>query len=195
MIVQMEHPVAGLVKSLAFPGFLSDTPVSYRIPPPRLGEHTQQVLAELGYNEADVAMLAQQASYSHLLWPVSDRASLCGRVTKLARSAPPACFAKTGQSQHKTGTETLRQPYGSKNQRRPTEQRLPIWIVWQTGAPMELDCGSVHTTGSAMPQVRSFELLQAEVGDLEAQLMHVEDRHHRRAGTGAAGHAADHAPS
>ena len=57
MIVQMEHPVAGLVKSLAFPGFLSDTPVSYRLPPPRLGEHTVQVLAELGYGDAAIEKL------------------------------------------------------------------------------------------------------------------------------------------
>ena len=57
MIVQMEHPVAGLVKSLAFHGFLSDTPVSYRLPPPRLGEHTEQVLAELGYDGAAIEKL------------------------------------------------------------------------------------------------------------------------------------------
>jgi crotonobetainyl-CoA:carnitine CoA-transferase CaiB-like acyl-CoA transferase len=42
MIVQMEHPAVGPFKSLAFPGLFSGTPMSYRMPPPRLGEHTEQ---------------------------------------------------------------------------------------------------------------------------------------------------------
>lgn len=57
MIVQMEHPSVGPFKSLAFPGFFSGTPMSYRIAPPRLGEHTDQVLAELGYDAAGIARL------------------------------------------------------------------------------------------------------------------------------------------
>jgi len=30
---------------------LSGTPVVYRLPPPRLGEHTEAILAELGIEE------------------------------------------------------------------------------------------------------------------------------------------------
>jgi crotonobetainyl-CoA:carnitine CoA-transferase CaiB-like acyl-CoA transferase len=57
LIVQLEHPTAGLIRSLAFPTSFSDTPVSYRLPPPRLGEHTEAVLAELGYDAEAIAQL------------------------------------------------------------------------------------------------------------------------------------------
>lgn len=58
MIVELEHPASGLVKSLAFPVHLSETPTSYRLPPPRLGEHSEQILLELGYSQDEVARLS-----------------------------------------------------------------------------------------------------------------------------------------
>ena len=57
VIVELEHPAAGLVRSIASPVHLSETPVSYRLPPPILGQHNAEVLAELGYGPADVARL------------------------------------------------------------------------------------------------------------------------------------------
>ena len=57
VIVELEHPAAGLVRSIATPVRLSETPVSYRLPPPILGQHNAEVLAELGYGPADVARL------------------------------------------------------------------------------------------------------------------------------------------
>lgn len=56
-IVELEHPALGMVKSLATPVHLSDTPLSYRRHPPRLGEHSDEVAAELGYSQADIARL------------------------------------------------------------------------------------------------------------------------------------------
>jgi crotonobetainyl-CoA:carnitine CoA-transferase CaiB-like acyl-CoA transferase len=47
MRIAMAHPEAGEIPLVASPLKLSATPVSYRRPPPRLGEHTREVLAEL----------------------------------------------------------------------------------------------------------------------------------------------------
>ena len=57
MIIELEHPALGIVKSLATPVHLADTPLVYRRHPPRLGEHSDQVAAELGYGAAEVAAL------------------------------------------------------------------------------------------------------------------------------------------
>jgi crotonobetainyl-CoA:carnitine CoA-transferase CaiB-like acyl-CoA transferase len=39
---------------------LSDTPAGVRTPPPRFGEHTEVVLAGLGYSAADIARLRSE---------------------------------------------------------------------------------------------------------------------------------------
>nr|MCU0510900.1 CoA transferase [Anaerolineae bacterium] len=56
-IVELEHPVAGLVRSLGFPPHMRDGAISYRLPPPTLGQHTDEVLAELGLEAERVAAL------------------------------------------------------------------------------------------------------------------------------------------
>jgi len=47
MRVELQHPVAGAVPVVGSPLRLSDTPVEYRLPPPLLGQHTDEVLGEL----------------------------------------------------------------------------------------------------------------------------------------------------
>ena len=44
LIVQIEHPALGTAKSIANPIRFSNAPVSYRLPPPLLGEHTREIL-------------------------------------------------------------------------------------------------------------------------------------------------------
>ncbi len=57
---ELPHPAAGTVPMAASPLKFSGSPVQYRRPPPMLGEHTAQVLAEkLGLSAEEIQALAQ----------------------------------------------------------------------------------------------------------------------------------------
>ncbi|MGH7042082.1 MAG: CaiB/BaiF CoA transferase family protein, partial [Acetobacteraceae bacterium] len=61
MVREMAHGSGVPVKVIASPVRLSATPVDYRLAPPRLGEHTDQVLGErLGLDPAAIAALRAQ---------------------------------------------------------------------------------------------------------------------------------------
>lgn len=60
MIVQLEHPLIGMVRSVGNPVHLSQTPVSYRRPPPLLGEHNMEILSSLRYSRAEIAALDEE---------------------------------------------------------------------------------------------------------------------------------------
>ncbi len=57
MIVTQEHPAAGEVHSIGNPIHLSETPPTYRLPPPTLGQHTDEVLAQLGRSAVEIGRL------------------------------------------------------------------------------------------------------------------------------------------
>lgn len=60
MVIEMPHPATGgrKAKLIASPIKMSATPVSYRLSPPTLGQHTEEVLGEyLGMSSAEVEAL------------------------------------------------------------------------------------------------------------------------------------------
>ncbi len=58
-IFDAEHPELGTLRYVRYPGHLSETPASLVRHPPRLGEHSAEILAEAGYNEEQVASLKE----------------------------------------------------------------------------------------------------------------------------------------
>ncbi len=57
MTVELEHPAWGVIRQVGVPFELSETPASIRTPPPLLGEGTDEILAELGYDAAAIGAL------------------------------------------------------------------------------------------------------------------------------------------
>jgi crotonobetainyl-CoA:carnitine CoA-transferase CaiB-like acyl-CoA transferase len=57
MVVVVDHPTAGPSRVLGIPIKLSGTPGSIRRPAPTLGQHTDEVLGELGLTAAEIARL------------------------------------------------------------------------------------------------------------------------------------------
>ncbi len=62
MVVTMQHPVEGEIRGLGLPVKLSDTPGEIRRAAPVLGEHTDSLLAGLGYSAAQIAALREQGA-------------------------------------------------------------------------------------------------------------------------------------
>jgi crotonobetainyl-CoA:carnitine CoA-transferase CaiB-like acyl-CoA transferase len=61
MRIDMQHADAGVIPLVASPLRLSETPVEYRRAPPRIGEHTREILGGmLGLDDGACDRLAER---------------------------------------------------------------------------------------------------------------------------------------
>jgi CoA:oxalate CoA-transferase len=53
MVLDVEQP-SGKVRVLGFPVKMTETPAAIQRPSPQLGEHTEEILANLGFSRAQI---------------------------------------------------------------------------------------------------------------------------------------------
>jgi crotonobetainyl-CoA:carnitine CoA-transferase CaiB-like acyl-CoA transferase len=60
LIQTVEHPIAGTIRVIGMPIRFGGTPATIRLNPPRVGEHNDEVLGELGYDADQIAQFREE---------------------------------------------------------------------------------------------------------------------------------------
>jgi crotonobetainyl-CoA:carnitine CoA-transferase CaiB-like acyl-CoA transferase len=58
--IDVDHPAWGEIRMTGFPWVFSETPASWRREAPAFGQHTEEILSELGYSGNDIAKLREK---------------------------------------------------------------------------------------------------------------------------------------
>jgi crotonobetainyl-CoA:carnitine CoA-transferase CaiB-like acyl-CoA transferase len=62
MVIEVEHPTLGKIKQVGIASKLSSTPGKVRSLSPLPGEHTDEILQELGYKRKEIENLRQEGA-------------------------------------------------------------------------------------------------------------------------------------
>ena len=101
MVVELEQPELGTVRQLGHPVKLSRTPADPTRPAPAFGEHTDEVLAEVGYSAEEIAAMkesgaaagpsrraaARSSARERQRHPMPNRATACCGCGELAEAS------------------------------------------------------------------------------------------------------------
>lgn len=60
LVREINHPTEGKIRQIIFPIIFSETPAKIKSPPPRFGEHTEEVLARIGFNKEEIKELKKE---------------------------------------------------------------------------------------------------------------------------------------
>ena len=69
IVIEREHPVAGRLRQTRTAARFEGTPADIRKGAPRLGEHNNEVLSELGLSESEIAELRNCGAVGHEDYP------------------------------------------------------------------------------------------------------------------------------
>ncbi len=60
--IDVDHPEVGRMRQVGFPWDFSDTPASWRMEAPKLGQHTGEILKDLGFSEEQIVLMRKSGA-------------------------------------------------------------------------------------------------------------------------------------